>query len=196
MWEILSTVLTSVLGGGATGLLGVLLQRFFDWRKAQQDVQLMQMQLEAARETRRIELEHQERMAGRVADMQALEMRLDAEAREIEAAERAFIASHASDRATYSAPSAQEQSRLVRWLLGFVDGVRGLMRPGITVYTLWMLTVVFLWVRSLYEQMGLKLTQDQVHDLTQQSVGTIFYLATTCVVWWFGVRPAQPPAKR
>jgi len=196
MWEVIGTVLTSAVGGGATGLLGVLLQRWFDHRKAVNDREMVKLQLDAAKETRRLELEFQERMASKAADVQALQAQLDAQARESEAAERSYVASVESDRATYSAPSAQKQSRLVRWAMGLVDTIRGLMRPGITAYTLGMLTVVFLWVRELYGQMGLTLTAAQVHELTQQAVGTIVYLAVTTTVWWFGVRPSQPPARR
>lgn len=196
MWEIIGSILTSAVGGGATGLLGVLLQRWFDHKKAVNDRELVKLQLDAARETRQMELEAQERMASKAADVQALQAQLDTQAREAEAAERSYVASVESDRATYSAPQSQERSRLVRWAMGFVDAVRGLMRPGITAYTLWMLTVVFLWVRGLYEQIGLMMTVDQVHALTKTAIETIVYLAVTTTVWWFGVRPGQPPTRK
>jgi hypothetical protein len=196
MIEIFSTIFTGVLGGGATGLLGILLQRWFDHKKQRTDLELAKLQIEAAQETRRIELEAQERMAAKAAELQTLQSVLDAQAREAEAAERSYQASIESDRATYSAPAAQEKSRFVRYLMATVDGVRGLMRPSITTYTLYMLTAVFLWVRMLYETTGVTMTNDQVFQLAMQAVGTVFYLATTTTVWWFGVRPAQPPQKR
>ena len=101
----------------------------------------------------------------------------------------------ASDRATYLAPEAHQGSRLARWAMGLVDMVRGLMRPAITTYTLALLTLVMLWVRELYLRAGLQMTPTQVHELAMQCVGTVVYLATTTVVWWFGVRPGQPPAR-
>lgn len=195
MMNLFATIFTGILSGGATGLLGLLLQRWFDAKKAQQEIELVKLQLTAAAEARKIELEAQERMASKAADVQMAQAQLDAQAREVEAAERSYVASTQSDRATYSAPDAQKQSRLVRWMLGFADLVRGLVRPSITAYTLWMLTAVFVWVRQLYAQAGLQLTPDQVHDLAMQCVGTVFYLSTTCVVWWFGVRPSQPPKR-
>jgi hypothetical protein len=196
MMELLGSVLTGVLGGGATGLLGVLLQRWFDHKKQISDMQLIRLQLEAAKATRQMELEAQERMATKAAETQALQAQLDAHAREVEADAALQAASYGSDRATFSAPDSQQQSRFVRIAMGLVDAVRGLMRPGITAYTLFMLTAVFWWVRDLYRQMGLQMTQAQVHDLAIQCVGTIFYLAVTTVVWWFGVRPSQPPKAR
>jgi hypothetical protein len=195
MMDLFSTLFTGILSGGATGLLGLLLQRWFDAKKAQQDIQLVKLQLDAAAASRQMELAAQERMASKAADVQLAQAQLDAQAREVEAAERSYVASTQTDRATYSTPEAQQQSRVVRWMMGLADLVRGLVRPSITGYTLWMLTAVFLWVRELYSQTGLQLTPEQVHDLAMQCVGTVFYLATTCVVWWFGVRPGQPPKR-
>lgn len=196
MMELLTTIFTGVLGGGATGLLGVLLQRYFDNKKVKADIELTRLQLEAALKTRQTELEAQERMAGRAADAAALQATLEAQTREAEAAERSYQASVQADRATYIAPAAQEHSRVVRWAMGLVDAVRGLMRPGITAYTLYLLTAVMLWVRDLYVRTGLQMTPEQLHRLAMDTVGTIFYLATTCVVWWFGVRPAQPQPRK
>ena len=196
MIDILSSVLTGVLGGGATGLLGVLLQRWFDHRKQQSDLDLIRLQLQAARETRQMELEAQERMASNAEATKALQAQLDAHSREVEADAAAYAASVAGDRATYLAPEAQQGSRLARWAMGLVDMVRGLMRPAITTYTLALLTLVMLWVRDLYLRAGLQMTPAQVHELAMQCVGTVVYLAVTTVVWWFGVRPGQPPAGR
>ena len=57
MFELLSTIVSGVLGGGATGLLGVLLQRFFDWRKQSQDLELLKLNNELAIQLRSLELE-------------------------------------------------------------------------------------------------------------------------------------------
>lgn len=195
MIEILGSVLTGIFGGGATGLLGVLLQRYFDGKKAAQDIELTRLQLDAARETRKLELEAQERMAANAAAAQQLQAQLDAHAREVDADTAAYTASVASDRATYLAADAQQQSRVARWLMAVVDTARGLMRPAVTVYSLVLLTMLAAWVRELHQRTALVLTAAQQHELTMQVVGTVIYLSTTCVVWWFGVRPAQPPRR-
>lgn len=196
MMEIFGAVLTSVLGGGATGLLGVLLQRWFDQRKAQADLRLVELQLAAAERTRRLELEHQAAMADRVEATKALEAQLALQAREIDADAAAYAASMGADRATYLAPEAQAGSRWARAAMALVDLVRGLVRPGITAYSLALLTMVFWWVQDLYRRAGAPMTAEQLHQLAMQCLGTVFYLSTTCVVWWFGVRPGQPPRGR
>jgi hypothetical protein len=196
MIDIISAVLTSVLGGGATGLLGVFIQRWFDSRAKNADLQVMRLQLEAARETRAMELEAQARMAERADAARALQAQMEAHQREVAADAATYAASMSADRATYTPPEAVGKHRLVAYAMGAVDFVRGLMRPGVTAYTLALLTAVFVWVRDMYMRAGLTMTPDQVHQLAMQCVGTVFYLAVTTVVWWFGVRPAQPPGAR
>lgn len=193
MMDLLGSIFTGVLGGGATGLLGVIAQRWFDWRQKQQDAEILRLQLEAARETRRMELEAQERMADKAAAVQTLQAQLDAHAREVEADTAAYSASVSADRATYLAPEAQGKHWPAALAMGLVDFIRGLTRPGLTIYTMWLLTLVLLWVQDLYHRAGQQMTPAQVHDLALQCVGTIFYLSTTTAVWWFGVRPSQPP---
>jgi len=194
MIEVFTGLITSAFGGGATGLLGMLLQRWFDAKKAAQEIELTKLQLIAAERTRKMELEAQERMATKAADTEALKAQLDAQARADEAAARNYDTSQTQgDTIRYSVAGAQEKSRAVRWMMAVVDFVRGLMRPAITLYTLALLSAVFVWVRGMYLQMGMTMTAAQAFDLAMQVVGTVFYLATTTVVWWFGVRPAQPP---
>lgn len=199
MWDLLSTVMTSVLGGGATGLLGMVIQRFFDMRKEAQSIQITKMQLDAAKEARTQDLEFQERMAGKAADLAALQAQLDAQARETESADQNYRASMDADKATFTAPlppAAGGGAGKAPAILVWVDALRGSIRPGATIYTLILLTMVFLWVQDLYSQAGLKMSPEQVHQLAMQCVGTVFYLSTTCMVWWFGVRPSHPPAGR
>jgi hypothetical protein len=195
MMEILASLLTGAASGGATGLLGVIIQRWADHRQRAQDIEITKLQLQAARETRQMELEAQERMAANAAAVAQLQAQLDAQAREVEADTAAYTASVGSDRATYLVGAAQEQSRAARWLMAVVDAVRGLMRPSITAYSLILLTLLALWVRDMHIRSGVALTLEQQHDLMGQVVGTIIYLAVTVVVWWFGVRPGQPPKR-
>lgn len=195
MLELLGTIFSGVFAGGATGLLGVLLQRFFDYRKAKTDLELAALQLKAAKETREMELQYQERMAARVAEVQEMQAQLDAHTKEVEADAKLVADSYQHDRPTFTLP-ADQRNGFVAFFMGIVDFIRGLTRPALTAYTMVLLTLVFIWVREMYAKLGVQMTPAQVHDLAMQCVGTIFYLATTTSVWWFGVRPGQPPKAR
>lgn len=191
MLALLGTLLTGVFSGGATGLLGVLLQRFFDMKKQQNDLELVKLNNQNALEVRRLELDAQAKIAERGAEAQERVADLDTQAREAEAAARDYQASMQADRATYLAPEAQQTSRLARWLMAFVDFARGIIRPGVTVYVLALETVLMLWVRDLYQRSLVQMTPVETHQLMHDVVGTVSYLAVTCTVWWFGIRPAR-----
>lgn len=191
MLALLGTLLTGVFSGGATGLLGVLLQRFFDMKKQQNDLELVKLNNQNALEVRRLELDAQAKIAERGAEAQERVADLDTQAREAEAAARDYQASMQADRATYLAPEAQQTSRLARSLMALVDFARGIIRPGVTVYVLALETVLMLWVRDLYQRSLVQMTPVETHQLMHDVVGTVSYLAVTCTVWWFGIRPAR-----
>jgi hypothetical protein len=198
--DILSTILTSSIGGGATGLLGLLVQRIFDAQKEKADLARTKLQLQAAHDLRVTELSAQERMADKAHAAEALERQMALQAKEVEADTALALASIGADKATYLTDAQAGAPWPVKVLLGLVDFVRGLMRPGLTAYSAWLLTMAAWWLQELNAKasaagVGAALTQAQLHELTVQVLGTIIYMATTTSVWWFGVRPAQPPKR-
>lgn len=207
--ELIGTAVSSILSGGATGLLGIVITKFFESRKQAQDLEVLKLNMQNAVDIRRIELESQERLATRSAEEREAIASMDAVARETEAQERSLNASYAADRATYSAPSVQEipaellkGSRFARvlavmsafsarMLLLFVDFTRGMIRPGMTIYTMYLLTCLMLWVQLLFNTSKMELTPPQILELVMQVVGTITYLSVSLATWWFGLRPAS-----
>jgi hypothetical protein len=197
---MLGGMISSVLSGGATGLLGVVMQRLFDWMHRGQDLELVRLnnahalqlaQVDASKAERAAQ--SQERVAQLDADARTAVAQSDAQAREDEAAARSLMASYQADRASYLDAGAQGQSRVARWLMALVDFVRGIIRPGLTAFLVWETTILLAWARELVARSGLSLTVDQSHQLVMQIVQTVLYLATVAVVWWFGTRP---PARK
>lgn len=195
MIELLGAIATGVFGGGATGLLGVLLQRFFDFKAKRLEVDLVRLNHENAVALRTIELQAQERIAARTAEADELIAQTEAQAREAEAAERSLQASYEADRATYLSASAQKQSRAARIMMALADFARGMIRPLGTVYLMIVTTAMFWWTTKLAAEYGVRMTADQVLQLQMNLIGTITYCFTTSWVWWFGVRPAQPKGR-
>lgn len=212
MLAILGTILSSVLGGGATGLLGILVQRFFDMKNKSQDVEIIGLNHKNALELRRVELEIQaSEYSGKkelatvdgetkraLADIEsnarqaaALENRL---ATEFTSEQESVRASMANDKASYfTGPS----TGFVGVLLGIVDFIRGLIRPVLTIYLVVLLTYAFWWIQQLVAKMGAtQFTQVEIKDLTAQIVGAVIYLCTVSVVWWFGTRPPKQVGDR
>jgi hypothetical protein len=106
------------------------------------------------------------------------------------ASQEAFAASFKMDT-RYSEGAAYTKGQA--WGLVALDVVRGLVRPGLTVYLCVLTTMIYLQARELIGKEDLN--PDQALALEGQIVNTILYLTTTCVLWWFGTRNKQKPPK-
>ena len=184
MIEILASVLGAVFSGGATGLLGIGIQRWFDFKNRQQDIEITKLQLANAIELAKMETER----ATRVAEM-------DMEARFVEADAAVMQASFRHDSASYLNPEAQRRKgfigAFVTLLMALVDFLRGILRPGMTAYLCGLVTVMFFWVQSTSERYGMNLTPEQAFQMMMQIIATILYAFTVSTTWWFGTRPPK-----
>lgn len=185
MLTIIGTLISGVLSGGATGLLGVLLQRWFDLKSRDRDLTMLQLQHQQALALAQIESERARMRAD--ADLAMADRA--AEALEAQADSRSMVASYEADRATYLDAASQRGSRLARWCFTLVDTVRGLIRPVLTAYLVVLATWMFLWARDLAGSTAL--TPAEALNLIGQIVATLLYLTTACVLWWFGSRPPK-----
>ena len=144
--------IVALLSGGATGLLGTALTGVLGFFKQKQaNKQMLQMR---EMDLKEIELE---------AASAEKRMALDAE-------REALSGSYADARTFIS--KGMELTKGQKWIVVFVDLVRGLMRPAITIY---FMVMAF----SIY---GVD------DDLTR---ATILYISTSTILWWFGTRPNE-----
>ncbi len=196
MW---GTLLMSIFSGGATGLLGVIFQRFFDMKAKQQEIEVVKLNLQNSLELKRLDIEQagQEwKFRTQIATKEA-EARVDVAvqdkvAREVESDATLLQSSYLSDRATFlTADVLKSGGRFTRWVMTFVDATRGLIRPGLTIYLVVLAHLMYIDAQGLLASRGAQLTATELQALTAQIVGTLLYLATTAVVWWFGTRPPK-----
>lgn len=197
MFDILSSIVTGVLGGGATGLLGVLIQRFFEWRKQSLDLEVLKLNHEHTLQLQALELEARAKAAAMAASAQQVMAELDLMAKADASAAADYAASYQHDKAAYLDPEAQKQGWFARIAMAIVDFSRGIVRPWGTIYLMAVTTAMFWWTTALAAEYGVKLTAEQILGLQMRVIETILYLVTTSWVWWFGVRPAAlvPRAK-
>jgi hypothetical protein len=199
-------LLSSVVSGGATGLLGVLLQRFFDYRKQQLDLEVIRLNhanalaLAAAETDRaRLRAEADAKIADRGAAASEHVADQDLAARTIEADSRNLLASFEQDRSTYLEKGAQLgkgwPAKLVLLMMGAVDFARGLLRPALTVHLTVIVTLMFSQMLVLLKLVGHEWAAGELVPIVKMIVNTILYCWTTCVVWWFGTRPGQSQPK-
>lgn len=83
----------------------------------------------------------------------------------------------------------KEQQMIYR--IKWVDAIRGVMRPVITIYLLALATLVTIKISSTAG--GLEaLDRSAMDTLYSDTITRIFFLVTTAVTWWFGSRPSSP----
>jgi len=78
---------------------------------------------------------------------------------------------------------------IVAVLFGFVDWLRGFMRPALTLY-LTALTTAITWMAwNIMQKHGIgTMTAEQAVDIFNEVVAIVIYLTVSCVTWWFGDR--------
>jgi len=79
------------------------------------------------------------------------------------------------------------------FLLVLLDLFRGVVRPALTVYLCVLTTMIYYQARILIDREDLD--PEQALQIEHLIVGTILYLTTTCVLWWFGTRNKQEQPK-
>lgn len=151
----------ALLTGGATGLLGTLLSGALGaWRRRQQHRQEVELR-RIDIEIARVEAERAERVAA-----------VEAESEE---SARAWSAMEASHRAAGERWSSGDSG----WLV-LVDVVRGLIRPALTLGLVGLVGCIY-FVGAAGEGFDAAAVRARIVD-------TVLYLASTCVLWWFGSR--------
>lgn len=203
MLTILGTLLSSIFAGGATGLLGVLIQRFFDMKARSQDLELVRINNAHAialadKEITKAEVGAKAQVDVADRDLQARieEARADLQGREAEAAAAVQEASYRHDGAKFLTGAVlRSRSRFVLWTMAAVDAARGLVRPGLTAYLVVLTHLMYADMQSLLAKHGEEMALSTVRELQLQIVATILYLVTVAVVWWFGTRPPAQARK-
>jgi hypothetical protein len=186
MLEIIGTLFTSILSGGATGLIGVVAQRWADYKNKQLDIELQKVKFEHELSMREADAKlMQQEWAGRLQVAAAT-----AEGEEAVAANQALAASFAMEPQRYA---TGELTTGQRWLMVLLDLLRGIVRPGLTLYLCVLTTLIYQESRVLLALSNA--SEATAAKLTEMVVGTVLYLTVTCVLWWFGTRNRQKPPK-
>ena len=164
MLETLLNLGTSILTGGATGLLGTAISGAIDFFQSRQR-HAQEMDL------RRLDIE----LAHAEAEGAMAHAAIEAEAARERAEWEALEASYREASRRWSRPGDG-------WAMQLVDVVRGLTRPALT----WSL---FALVGAIYFLLGASELAEE--PLGPRIVETVLYLFTAAVLWWFGARQIE-----
>lgn len=180
MLEILGTIFASVFSGGATGIIGVIAQRFADYKNKQLDMQLEAQRHENAVALRRVDAEIMaQEWAART---QVAQVEGNAKVEVADAA--AFAASYGLEPRQYANTAALTPGQ--NWVMVVLDAFRGSVRPLLTLYLCVLVTAIYITARQTLTKEDLD--TNQALELFKLMLGTICYVWTTITLWWFGSR--------
>jgi hypothetical protein len=179
MLTILGTIFSSIFSGGATGIIGVIAQRFADYKNKQLD-----MQLEAQRHANAVALRRVD------AEIMAQEWAARTKVAEVEGETAKEVADAAAFGKSFEMePQRYSGEKLTpnqQWVMVALDAFRGAVRPMLTVYLCVLTTLIYILARQKVQAEDL--TSGEALELLKLIIGSILYLTTTCVLWWFGTR--------
>lgn len=185
--DTIGSAASSILGGGITGILGVAVQRFADYKNKQLDIA-------ASRE----KYAHEASMKRADAEIMQAEWAARTKVAEIEttgkidvADSSAFAASFQTEPQRYSADVKPNVAQ--SWVFVILDFFRGIIRPGLTVYLCILTTLVYVQIDQKLKTNPLD--QAQLAEISRLVIGTILYLTSSCCMWWFGTRNKAQPQK-
>lgn len=182
MLDWLGNLAGAVFGGGITGILGVVVQRFFDLKNKDRDLELVKVKNAHELQLKQVDLQiMNQEWAQRVKVAE-----VEAAGHEAVADSQAFAASF-NEPQRYAAGASLNPAQT--WLMVILDFVRGIIRPGLTLYLCLLTTLVYFQAREV--QLQAWPAPDEAYGIVKQVIGTILYLFTTCLLWWFGVRNKQ-----
>ncbi len=168
----LFSMIGSVMSGGITGLLGTGLTKWAEFAELKE------------KNAHEIELKKAD------AAIMAQEWAARTQVAQVEAdqaksvsADTAFAEAVKAESIRYS--QGVTASPAQAWLLFLLDFLRGIVRPGLTIYLCAVTTAIWITAHRLA---GAGILPAQAVELLTRIVDTVLYLTTTCVLFWFGTR--------
>lgn len=172
MIELITGSAFGLLASAVTNLFGLVKQKQVN----AQEVTLRRLDLEA------MDKEYQFRDREAVREMETT-LSLSADTLVAE--------SFGHDVASYS--KGVKPSALGTLLLVIVDFIRGLTRPGLTIYLIWQVHATRTEVQGVLDAIGSSaLDAMAALDIYREVVKMTLFLASAAISWWFGSRAKNP----
>ena len=170
--EALLSILTSTGAGGIIGVVGSWLTKREERKNTQlqfeRDVKLAEIRKDEAKN----EADHELAIADKQIERAEVEGSLAVGQSEVEAFSKVL----------------KEQNKT--YGIKIVDGIRGLMRPLITVYLLVIATLLTLKINELVGGLD-SLEMSELKGIYDNVINQMLFLTATAVTWWFGSRPSS-----
>ena len=177
---VFSEIISSVFGGGLTGIIGAGISRYADYKNKQLDIEVQKLKFENEIQLRHID----ERMLEKEWNVRDSIAVTEAESAMDVQDSKSFQTALTSEPKLYSNP--KKYTNLQNTFMVFLDMVRGLIRPGLTLYLCGITTAVYLQAGSIIKQEPIGIEHSV--QIYTQIMSTVLYLTSCCVLFWFGSR--------
>ena len=172
MFESVVSGLGSIIGGGITGLVGAGLTAWTEYKKQESLFTHEEKMAELDQAMTKLEIQGRLRIA-----------ETESNALQEVAASKALQVSYDADRAQYATGRTAGNSKWFVW----VDVIRGLVRPTLTLYMMLVVTLIYWHIMALVG--GIEgLDSTQAYGMLGGIIDSLLYITTTIVLWWFGSR--------
>lgn len=187
---MLETIFASIFSGGATGILGVVAQRFADYKNKQLDMELEDKRAANAIALKEVDMKIMTAEAATKIQVTTLEGDNAARLETIKTAGASDVADSQAFAESYKLePKLYNSGNLTPgqngWMVA-LDVFRGSIRPLLTLYLCILTTAIYIQARNLLALEDLDV--DRAMALNDYIVHSILYLTTTISLWWFGTR--------
>jgi len=177
---MIGSLIATIFSGGVTGIVGGAIQSVFGWLNRKQDIEKLKLDhtfqidmIKANSEVMKLEWEQRAKVAT-----------IEAESRADVAASEAFKEGFKNEPKMFS--EKVNPSTAQGWLLVLLDFIRGVIRPGLTLYLCAIATMMYFEARAVLAMYGLKdLPMGEAIKIHGKMTDTLLYLFSTCVCWWF-----------
>lgn len=177
--EFLGDALGAIISGGATGLLGSVATGLVELKKAKLNTDLQRDTMKHDESMLQLQTE-----ADKVKyDAQINGAKVESDAKIQIADVEAFKTAQQMDKATYS----ENQSGVMKYIMGSIDWVRGMIRPVLTIWFTYLAWRIYVDVSDKIKDVPVTDIQ-QLLSLHQQITMMLLYLTTSAVLFWFGSR--------
>lgn len=184
--DILSLI-TSAFGGGLTGLIGGAVDKVFAYK-----IKKLEIEQDIGRFAHEVEM--------RKADAEIMKQEWAARTKvaEVEGAAKVEV----EDSKAFAVALGTEDKNYLDyldkldpkqdWFFVILEFIRGMIRPGLTLYLCALTTLLYLKASKLVPSV---IAPDQALSMVNSIINTITYLTTTCVMFWFGSRNTEKKNK-
>ena len=186
-------VITGLATGGASSILGGLTGLLGGWLKNKHDLQMHSLKMES----KKLDYDHEISLMSKEADIAESMQSMKLE-------ESMFVADHEALTTTIKAQeqesswgkTAVEQAH--PWILnglailtGLLTFIQKIIRPGLTVYLIVLVHLIWGDVQAVMTSEGVKLTSADFLPVMKSIINMVLYACNTALFFWFSTRPPK-----